>query len=398
MAARPVLIAGAGIAGLTLALALARKGRSSRLLERRNELSESGAGIQLGPNAMQVLTRLGVAPLLEPLAGQPQSILVYDGASGRELAALPLGDAIADRFGAPYRVAHRADLQGALLTCVQREPAISLMTSFEVAAWEASEGGVRVRSAAGQIEDGAALVGADGVWSGVRRAMFPDHPLTYAGKLAVRTIILAPPVGSRFALPSTGVWLSRDAHVVHYPIRGGREIAVVAIVDEPSPRDGWGGKIESDVVLQRLSGFTLELREFLRQAWNWRGWSLYDPAPLPAWSRGRVGLIGDAAHPILPFLAQGGAMAIEDAETLAALLAALPDDPGAAFVKVETLRRARVARVQVASRANGRIFHLHGAAGFARNAALGVVPGSLMMSRYDWLYGWNGDAVLSVLT
>ena len=393
MPRKPILIAGAGIAGLTLALALARQGIASHILERREELSEAGAGIQLGPNAMQVLTRLGVAARLEPEAGRPESILVHDGASGRRLTTLPLGQAMAARLGAPYRVAHRADLQAALVAAVHETSAISLITGFELAAWDETDGGVVVRATSGAHQEGAALIGADGPWSTVRRVLFPAHPPGYAGKRAARTMIPAQLAAKRFKAPSTGVWLGRDAHVVHYPVRGHREIAVVAIVDETAAREGWGGPIEPAAVLARLKGFAPELLAFLDLAVEWRAWSLYDPPPLPAWSRGRVCVIGDAAHPILPFLAQGGAMAIEDAETLARVLAASPLEPGAAFARFETLRCARVMRVQEASRANGRIFHMHGLPGLARDVALGVAPGRLMMARYDWLYGWNGDVV-----
>ena len=297
------------------------------------------------------------------------------------------------RFGAPYRVAHRADLQAALYGAVQEAPGISLVTGFEVADWREVDASVEVVSEAGTRERGIALVGADGLWSVVRRRLFPEHPLTYAGKMAARTMIPAQLAAPNFSAPVTGVWLGRDAHVVHYPVRGHREIAVVVIVDETAPREGWGGEIDAKAVLGRLGGFSAELMEFLDLGVEWRVWSLYDPPPLPVWSSGRVGLIGDAAHPILPFLAQGGAMAIEDAETLASLIAIKPGDPAAALARLETLRGARVRRTQDASRANGRIFHLHGAAGLARNVALGLMPGRLMMGRYDWLYGWNGDAI-----
>ncbi len=391
MSRKPILIAGAGIAGLSLALALARQGIASHILERRDELSEAGAGIQLGPNAMQVLTRLGVAARLEPEAGRPEAIIVRDGSSGRRLTTLPLGQAMRDRFGAPYRVAHRADLQAALIAAVHETSEIALVTGFEVVTWDETEGGIVARSAGGGHQEGSVLIGADGLWSTVRHALFPGHPLGYAGKRAARTMIPARLAAKDFKAPSTGVWLGQDAHVVHYPVRGHREIAVVAIVDEAVAREGWGGPIESSEVLARLKGFAPELLAFVDLGVEWRVWSLYDPPPLPAWSRGRVCMIGDAAHPILPFLAQGGAMAIEDAETLARALALSPLDPGAAFARFETLRRARVLRVQEASRANGRIFHMHGLPGLARDVALSVAPSRMMMARYDWLYGWNGD-------
>lgn len=390
---RPILIAGSGIAGLSLGLALSRHGLASRLLERRPVLSEAGAGIQLGPNAMHVLRRLGVAEHLEPLAGAPDGIDVFDGASGRPLTRFPLGRQIEQRFGAPYRVVHRADLQGALLAAAGQRSDIEIVTGFEVTGWKETGAGLVVTAADGRTAEGASLVGADGLWSTVRRGMYPAHPLTYAGKMAARTVIPSDGVGARFSSAATGVWLAADAHVVHYPVRAGRDIAVVAIVDEAAPREGWDGEISSTSVQARLIGFAPTLLEFLSLGQDWHAWSLYDPPPLPAWSKGEVCLIGDAAHPILPFFAQGGGMAIEDADTLAALIAQTPDEPGKAFATFERLRRDRVLRVQAASRDNGRTFHMSGPMAMARNLTLTLAPGSLMMRRYDWLYGWNGDTV-----
>ena len=391
---RPILIAGAGIAGLALGIGLARRGLSARILERRVEPMEAGAGIQLSPNAMQVLRRLGVADTIEERAGRPEAIVVADGASGRRLARFPLGVAMEQRFGAPYRVVHRADLHAALLGVARATAGLEISAGFEVTRWRTDGDDVVVSALEGAEALGTSLIGADGTWSAVRRRLFPDHPLTYAGKMAVRTLLPMSAVSARFREPVTGVWLGQAAHVVHYPVRANREIAVVVIVDEGSPREGWGGEIGAVNVQARLVRFSSELLEFLSLASEWRAWSLYDPPPLPGWSDGNVGLIGDAAHPILPFLAQGGAMALENAETLSGLLAAHPADPAAALQRMEALRRPRVQRVAAASRENGRVFHLGGALGLARNLVLGAVPGSMMMRRYDWLYGWNGDAAV----
>lgn len=388
------MIAGAGIGGLTLGLALARKGIGTRILERRAEPTEVGAGIQLGPNAMGVLARLGVAEAIEQFAGRPEAIEVMDGQSGRRLASLPLGRAMEQRHGAPYRVMHRADLHSALLAACRSSKDIEIVVGFEVNGWKETAGsGIAASAPGGATSEGLALIGADGLWSATRRRLFPDSPLIYSGKMAARTVIPADAAGSRFARATTGVWIANDAHIVHYPVRSGREIAVVVIVDEARPREGWGAEITADVVLARVAHFAPELLAFLRRGTDWRSWSLYDPVPLQAWSKGRVLLIGDAAHPILPFLAQGGAMAIEDAETLANLIALAPDSPAAVFPRFERLRRTRVIRVQGASRDNGVIFHLGGPMGLARNITFAAVPGTLLMRRYDWLYGWKGDGV-----
>lgn len=398
----PVLIVGAGIAGMTLALALARRGIASRIVERRQALSEAGAGIQLGPNATRVLRRLGVADALEACAGKPDAIEVHDGATGVLLSSLPLGRFLDERHGAPYRVVHRADLQSVLLGEVQRTADITLTLGFEVAGIgtdtdntnsraEASRPAL-VRSVKGDTIAADVVIGADGVWSAVRDALFPGHPLTYSGKMAARTVIPSSLASRSFARPVTGVWLGSDAHVVHYPVRAHREIAVVAIIDEPVSREGWGTAITREAVLDRLRTFSTDLIGFLGHGQDWRAWSLYDPPPLPAWSRGRIGLIGDAAHPILPFLAQGGAMAIEDAEALAEALASDPAAPERALRQVEAARLPRVIKVQDAARANGRIYHFSGARKVARDLVLRTVPARLVMRGYDWLYGWNGEA------
>lgn len=386
----PILIAGAGIAGLSLALALSRKGLPSRILERRSQPAEAGAGIQLGPNAMGVLGRLGISEAIEQFAGRPEAIEVADGMSGRRLAVLPLGRSIAQRFGTPYRVMRRADLHTALMAACRTE-GLEITSGFEVADWDDGEGRIEVASSSGATATGAALVGADGLWSAVRRKLAPGGALIYSGKMAARTVIAAEAAGSRFARDVTGVWVARDAHVVHYPVRAGREIAVVVIVDEARPREGWGGEIDTEAVLSRVAHFAPELVAFLRAGRDWRSWSLYDPIPLRTWTRGRVVLTGDAAHPILPFLAQGGALAIEDAETLASLIALVPESPSAAFPRFERLRRPRTIRVQTASRDNGVVFHLGGPLALARNLTLATVPGPILMRRYDWLYGWRGD-------
>jgi salicylate hydroxylase len=212
--------------------------------------------------------------------------------------------------------------------------------------------------------------------------------------MAVRTVIDARRAGGRFAEPKTGVWLGRRAHIVHYPVRAGEGIACVIIADADKPHhEGWGHPVQREPVLRRLKDYARELQRFLELGRDWCAWSLFEAEPLPFWSQGRVGLVGDAAHPILPFLAQGGAMALEDGATLAEALAAFPRDPSHALKAYERARQRRVARVQAASRANGRVYQLTGLGAHVRDLALGAVPGPILMRRYDWLYGWRGDAL-----
>ncbi|MFZ4806412.1 MAG: FAD-dependent monooxygenase [Hyphomicrobiaceae bacterium] len=388
----PLLIAGGGIAGLSLGLALARRGKASRILERNTVFSEAGAGIQIGPNGMGVLRRLGLAGSLAPLAAWPTAIEVRDGGSGQRLTRLPLGDWIAQRHGAPYGVIHRADLQSILLDAARMEPLIEIVTGFRVGAISEGASGVTVDSETGDRQRGSALVGADGLWSAVRPWVDPGADLNFSGKTASRTVVPIEAVLSDYRTVTT-IWLMSQAHIVAYPVRGGQALACVVVVEGSWPGRGWGQAVEAETVLGKLAGADRRLLDLLRQAQEWRSWALYDPEALSAWSKGPVVLIGDAAHPVLPFLAQGGVMALEDAETLAVCLTRYGDDVTTAFASYEAQRRPRITRVQRASRRNGGIYHASGPTALARDSVLRLTPGGVLMRQYDWLYGWPGPTV-----
>lgn len=385
----PVLIAGGGIAGLATALALAQRGIPSRLLEQRERFSEAGAGIQIGPNGVRVLAALGVAPLLAAHVSPPAEIVVHQGASGRILARMPLGAWIAERHGAPYWVVHRRDLQNALLDRVRSTPGIAAETNFAVAEVADCGDHVAVRDAAGTTARGRVLVGADGIRSRVRTALAPDIRLRFSGKAASRTL-LTPDAARALGDPARmGVWLAPGAHVVHYPVAAGAQIAVVAIVPDDRMTDDWAAPNDWSALEPHLAGFAPELRKVLAAAPEWRRWALVEADPLAHIAKGRIALVGDAAHPVLPFLAQGGVMALEDAMVLAAALAGQGDTPEAALEAYEAARRPRVNAIVATSRQNGRIFHLSGPAALARNVALATIPATRLMARYDWVYGWR---------
>lgn len=397
--ALPVLIAGGGIAGLASALALARLGRPSRILERREAFSQAGAGIQLGPNAVKALRVLGVLDALQPLAGVPQAIVVRDGASARVLQRLPLGDWIAARHGAPYLVAHRRDLQSVLLDRVRQEPLITVETGFEAVAFDELASAIQLRASDGREHPAGAIIAADGVHSAMRRALFPGKLPRFTGRTAIRTVIPSDALtnGTRAAISTdaTGVWLAPNSHVVHYPVRGRREIAVVVIRTEDWRETRWSTSVERESVLQSTTAFSPQLREMLSIATDWRKWALFDAEPMPSWSRGRVVLIGDAAHPVLPFLAQGGGLALEDAVVLAHCIGKSPHKLDDAFRRFHAERASRSARVLHSSRRNGQIFHLGGVQAQARNIVMRVVSGSRVMAGYDWLYGFEPPALPS---
>jgi len=385
----PVLIAGSGIAGLATALALARRGIPSRILEQREQLSEAGAGIQIGPNGVRVLDALGIAPRLRTHVSLPEEIVVHQGASGRVLTRMPLGNWIAGRHGAPYWVVHRRDLQAALFEQARETRGITLDMGFSVTEIADHGNHVAVRATSGATARGSVLIGADGIRSQVRTILAPGTRLRFSGKAASRALI-SPEDGAALGDPaSMGVWLAAGAHVVHYPIAAGAQFAVVAIVPDDRMTDDWAATNDWSALEPHLAAFAPAMRTVLSRAPEWRRWALFETDPLADLAKGHIALAGDAAHPVLPFLAQGGVVALEDAMVLADALAAEPDNPARALKAYEATRRARVNAIVATSRQNGRIFHLSGPAAVARNLAMAAVPAARLMTRYDWVYGWR---------
>jgi salicylate hydroxylase len=386
-----VLIAGGGIGGLAAALALARKGIASHVLERRATFSEEGAGIQIGPNGTRILHDLGVAEALRPHAGVPDAIVVHEARRGTVLARLPLGRDVEARFGAPYWVAHREDLHAALLTRARADRRIRISMGIEAMLAASETDAAGVLTADGMCFAGPVLVGADGVRSVVRAAVCGGTLLQPFGKSAFRSVMAAEHVPAELRDGCTHVWLAPDAHVVHYPVRGGSQVAAVVIADDAFAGEGWSHSARLDRIIERLACASA-LTRLLRGAADWRKWALIVPAGKGslAMARGRVALLGDAAHPVLPFLAQGGVLALEDAVVLADKLSRAGADATGALGAYDRARRGRTARVALASRRNGAFYHLGGAPALARNAALRMLPGKALLSRYDWIYGWSG--------
>lgn len=386
---RPVLIAGGGVGGLTLALALAKNGHTSRVFESRSQPPREGAGIQLGPNATKIIGAIGLSEALQPHIVQPECIVVHDGVTGRELTRLPLGSWLAGRHGSPYWVVHRAALHEVLWSAAQSSPLITLETDRSVKA--VNEDGeaktVTIRFGDGHVAAGDILVGADGLWSNVRRHVNPGFKLEYTGLTAARTVVPRAALEGRFLEPVTGVWLSPRAHVVHYPINAGRDLAIVAIAARDAVTKDWADCVSAAIIAERFKTMPRVLLTLFESAAEWRQWGLFRAAGDTHWHDARCILIGDAAHPILPFLAQGGAMAIEDGFELAEALAARPPDLSQTLQHFTQRRRQRVMRVQQASAANGKAYHLSGVAALARNVALSSLPGATFMKRYDWIYG-----------
>jgi 2-polyprenyl-6-methoxyphenol hydroxylase-like FAD-dependent oxidoreductase len=379
-----VLIVGGGIGGLTTGIALARNGLGATLLERSAFADETGAGIQLGPNATRALAGLGVLDAVERVAFKPESLRLFDGATGSALAVMPLGRVVEDRHGAPYLTFHRADLHAALLNAC-RAGGVDLRDGLEVVDVESRVDGVTARGANGTTIEAACLVAADGLWSRLRAEIAPHAELRFAGATAWRALLPRDGLPAPFDAAAVGLWLGPRAHLVHYPVRGGKELNLVAVVEGGSAEQGWNLRAEPDALAAAFNRWADPVKAVLAGVPAWRCWSLFRQTPLRSWTRGRMALLGDAAHPVLPYLAQGAALAIEDAVTVAACLKT--EDPASAFARYEALRLHRAARVQSQAARLGRLYHLGGFAAVTRNLILKQRRGEALLRGFDWLYG-----------
>jgi salicylate hydroxylase len=324
----------------------------------------------------------------------PEEIRVLRSHNAREIVRATIGAGAAFRYGAPYWVVHRGDLQAVLAERLQASADGTLHLGRTVEDFAVHAHGVTVvtRTAAGaRDEHGIALVGADGLWSRLRHRLGDETSPQFCGRTAWRATVPADLVPAEFREPITWLWLGPEAHLVHYPVRAGAAVNLVAVVRDNWQSPGWSEPGARADILARFSGWAAEPRALLATPASWSKWALFERPALRNWSAGPITLLGDAAHPILPFLAQGGAMAIEDAAVLAGCLARWPDQPALAFETYEGLRRPRTLRVARESRNNGWAYHLSGPAAAARNIALRRLSGERLLTRYDWLYDWRPD-------
>jgi salicylate hydroxylase len=324
----------------------------------------------------------------------PEGLHVLAGRSGREILRMPLGAPAAQRYGAPYWLIHRGDLQAALAAAAAQKLSITLKLGMHADDFVAHANGVTVSAhgRAGALDErGTAFIAADGLWSATRGRLGYGGPPRFVGRTAWRALVPAKVMAPQCREPLVQLWLGRDAHLVHYPVRGGNLINVVAIMEDSWNAPGWSEPAARDELRRRFSPrhWAPQALAVINAPEAWLKWALYDRRPLLSWSQGPVALLGDAAHPMQPYLAQGAAMAIEDAAVAAQCLAQRPDDPAAALRTYSTTRRARAWKVQRLAARNGARYHLTGLPAVLRNAAMRALGGGWLLRHYDWLYDWR---------
>ena len=382
----PIVIAGGGIGGLAAALALARKGRSVHVLESSADFREVGAGIQLGPNVFRMFELLGLTEAINANAVFPDNLIMRDGLSGEEVTRIPLGPDFRARFKYPYAVIHRPDLHQAILDAVRRRPEVRLSTSVRVSGFEETGERVVVRGENGVSYEGAALIGADGLWSKVRAQMLGEGKPRVSGHIAYRAVIPTPQVAEHLRSNNVILWAGPKTHLVTYPLRRGELYNLVVVFHSNRYEEGWDTYGDPEELRERFRGQRAEVLEFMGMVNAWKMWVLCDRDPISRWTQGRVTLLGDAAHPMLQYLAQGGCMAIEDAVVLADQLQAANGDFAAAFLAYQQQRYLRTTRVQLTARLYGDIYHATDAVRDLRKQMLAGRTPEQAYNGVAWLY------------
>jgi 2-polyprenyl-6-methoxyphenol hydroxylase-like FAD-dependent oxidoreductase len=382
----PIAIAGGGLGGLAAALALSRKCFDVRLFERAEEFEEIGAGVQLGPNVFRVLEQLGIADAVRSFAVFPDDLVMMDSVSGEVAARIPVTGVFQERFGQPYALVHRGDLLGALLRACRACPRIELHASAKVTGFVDRDDRVSVRLHSGETFDAAGLIGADGIRSFVRSKIVGDGPPRHSGFVAYRSLLAADEMPSELRVNRMTLWAGPRCHLVHYPLRGHDCYNFVAAFQSAKRTEEWNTEGDPKELRGRFATAVPVVWQMLERIKSWRMWMLCDRDPIKQWSLGRVTLLGDAAHPMLQYVAQGAGMALEDAVVIADELSAASGDALNAFRAYEQRRYLRTARAQLTSRLYGEFFHAEGATRDVRNEFLRSRTEEDTLAGLNWLY------------
>ncbi|CAE6843395.1 3-hydroxybenzoate 6-hydroxylase 1 [Paraburkholderia aspalathi] len=381
----PVLIAGGGIGGFAAALALSKAGIKVHLFERAPEIKEIGAGIQIGPNAFHVFERLGITEAVRAKAVMPQRLVMMDGISGEQVVSIPLDDQFLHRFRHPYALIHRADLHRILLGACLGSDLIEVSTAVKVNGFTDHGDSVTVQTTEGDVQ-GRALIGADGLWSTVRSQIVGDGAPRVSGHIAYRAVLPISEVPEELRSNTMTLWAGAKTHLVHYPLRGGELFNLVAVFHSDRYVEGWDEEGDAEELRFRFRDAVPTVKALLEKIETWRMWVLCDRDPVSNWSKGNVTLLGDAAHPMLQYMAQGACMAMEDAVVLADEMARVNGDLAAAFVRYQERRYLRTGKVQMSARLYGEFYHASGVTRELRNQFLQSRTVDQTLDGMAWLY------------
>lgn len=393
MAAYPVLIAGGGIGGLSAALGLARKGFGVVVLEKSPKLGEIGAGIQVGPNAFHAFDYLGVGDEARAQAVYIDMLRLMDAMSGEEIIHIPLDEPFRKRFGNPYAVVHRADLHGVLLNACVASELIDLRVNSEVLGYEQDGATVTVDVASGEHVTGCALIGADGLRSSIRQRLVGDGEPIVSGHSTYRSVIPTEAMPEDLRWNAATLWAGPKCHIVHYPLSGWKVFNLVVTYHNDAPEPVAGQPVPIEEVRKGFEHIAERARNIIEHGTDWRLWVLCDREPVDNWVDGRVALLGDAAHPMMQYYAQGACMAMEDAVCLSHMMEHCAGDVEAALVGYRDQRVVRTGRVQIGSRAIGEyVYHPAGVHAAVRNEIMRSLSTEDYYDRLEWLYGSTGLA------
>jgi salicylate hydroxylase len=387
---KPVLIAGGGIGGLATAMGLAQKGIRSILLEKASALGEIGAGIQLGPNAFHAFDYLGVGEAARGMAVYVDQLRLMDALTAEEITHVDLGEAFRARFRNPYAVVHRGDLHGVFLRACERSDLIDLRVSSEVVGYEQDGASVTAKTAGGERVTGSLLIGADGLWSNIRKQVTADGPPRVSGHTTYRAVIPTERMPEDLRWNAATLWAGPKCHIVHYPLSGWKVFNLVVTYHNDAPEPVAGKPVSEAEVMKGFTHVHERAQNIIRHGTNWKLWVLCDRDPNAQWIDGRVVLLGDAAHPMLQYFAQGACQAMEDAVCLSHMLAS-HDDQAMALEAYSAQRFPRTARVQLMSRAIGEhVYHPSGEHARIRNAIMSAKSQAEWCDDIAWLYGGTG--------
>ncbi|WP_341922580.1 3-hydroxybenzoate 6-monooxygenase [Polaromonas sp. YR568] len=382
----PILIAGGGIGGLATALVLARDGHAVTVLEQAASFGEIGAGIQLGPNIFKMFAWLGLTDVVSKVSFFPPGLGMNDVRTGEKVVRVPLGDVSRATYGFPYGVIYRADLHQVFLDACRDLPNITLRTDAKLESFEQTADNVRVRLANGETLPGLALIGADGLWSKVREAVVGDGKPRVSGHIAYRAVLKREDVPAHLWSDDVLLWGGEKTHLVHYPLRRGELFNLVAVFHSSKYDEGWNTFGDTAELTERFRDACPQVRELLGKIETWKMWVLCDREPVKNWTDRRVTLLGDAAHPMLQYLAQGAGQAIEDAVVLREALRFARGDVPLAFQKYQQARYLRTGRVQLTARFYGDIYHAAGVQRELRNQLFQSGNESAGFAGLKWMY------------